>query len=135
MAFKDFPNREKATEMIAKVLQLMLQEYLEIPFISYYRKDQWEIDEAFQEGDPRPKNSYLWQIYDWDEKWYRFSQERERLKALFDSVNDVFYLKCLSHSITGRQHHRHRVCAQPRRFGRFCRLFPTPLCFFYIFSR
>ena len=68
---------------------MMLREHLEIPFISYYRKDRWEVDDAFPKEDERPKNAYLWQIYDWDEKYHKFSMERKKLQQLFSSVPEV----------------------------------------------
>lgn len=75
--------------MITSVLSSMLIDSLEIPYISHYRKDHWEIHDLFIEHTDRPSRFYLWVIYDLDEKWFKFSQEKEKLKKSFSYFPEV----------------------------------------------
>lgn len=78
-----------AIQFITAVLEDLLVQHLEIPYISYYRKDHWDITDFFSLDVA--KTSYLWLIHELDEKYYKLSQERDKLKDLYSAVPEVLF--------------------------------------------
>lgn len=94
-------EKDIVIECITNVLRLMLIENLEIPYIATYRKEFWNTsnpnpqvvldEETGAEPAPEPtlEASHLWDIYDWDEKWYSFQKKKNNVLELYRSVAEV----------------------------------------------
>lgn len=88
-------------ECITNVLKLMLIENLEIPFIATYRKEFWNTSNPNPQAgldedgggepisEPTLEAAHLWDIYDWDEKWYSFQKKKKTVIELYRSVAEV----------------------------------------------
>jgi transcription elongation factor SPT6 len=94
-------TEEVVIECITSVLRLMLVENFEIPFIASYRKEFWNtsnpnpqagMDEDGQGGEPAVdaslEASHLWDIYDWDEKWFSFQKKKKNVIELYRAVTE-----------------------------------------------
>eukprot|EP01114_Cavostelium_apophysatum_P013868 TRINITY_DN3454_c0_g1_i4.p1 TRINITY_DN3454_c0_g1~~TRINITY_DN3454_c0_g1_i4.p1 ORF type:complete len:1553 (-),score=591.00 TRINITY_DN3454_c0_g1_i4:61-4719(-) len=64
---------------ICFVLEFLRKDHLEVPFIHSYRKDYYL---------PELKNSDLWEIYDWDEKWAHLQNKKVTVKETY-TKNEV----------------------------------------------
>lgn len=75
-------NSHKAT--IKQVLEYMLVQHLDIPFISHYRKEF--IENIENDAD-------LWKIYDLDEQWCQLNKKREEIKLLYKTkkIDDLYF--------------------------------------------
>lgn len=79
----------------------MLIENLEIPFIATYCKEFWNTSNPNPQAgldedgggepisEPTLGAAYLWDIYDWDEKWYSFQKKKKTVIELYRSVAEV----------------------------------------------
>jgi transcriptional accessory protein Tex/SPT6 len=70
---------ERVRPKIATVLRYFLVDLFEIPFIVRYRSDYLRPDLGVNE---------LWEIFDWDEKWFHLRRRKEQLKLLIDQIED-----------------------------------------------
>lgn len=82
---------------IEKVLRFFLVELLEIPYITKYRSDYVR----------QLTNFDLWEIYDWDEKWFHLKRRKEQLKLLVDQIENedekTWYLDSIDGAATERE--------------------------------
>ena len=62
---------------ISEVLHFMRNDYLEVPFIAYYRKEYYA---------PELDINDLWLIYKWDEKWCQLKERKRNLVNMYESV-------------------------------------------------
>jgi len=95
MVFKELKalnlDQSTVTGCIKSILKFILVDNLEIPFIATYRKEHWNTcspTEDAVEGSTLIL-SHLWEIYDWDEKWYHFQNKKNKLKELYTSVKEI----------------------------------------------
>ncbi|KAG2379230.1 hypothetical protein C9374_007369 [Naegleria lovaniensis] len=84
-------------ETIVKVLKFILQMRYDIPYISQYKKEEFEhvlqVEGKFNDKD-------LWKILEWDEKWCVLQSKKKKLKSLYDSAKtliDPYYLSQLDY--------------------------------------
>ncbi|KAI0979818.1 hypothetical protein GJ496_000989 [Pomphorhynchus laevis] len=86
----DFRNRSSSVLLIKniyKVLELIRNEFLEVPFIANYRKEY-----IF----PNIKIEDLWKIWDLDEQWSQLNEQRNRLKKALEQTHSVQLQRALS---------------------------------------
>merc|ERR1712096_337839 len=68
------------TEKIKKALDFMRQQFLEVPFIAFYRKE-YVCPELKDIND-------LWRVYHRDEKWCQLQARKKNIKRLFQRMMD-----------------------------------------------
>lgn len=78
--FKDMPQ-ELVLDRIVTILRLMLVEHLEVPYIAYYKKEEW-----LQFGEYKIGPRFLWDVLDYHMKWLYLNARKERLKELYEKV-------------------------------------------------
>jgi transcription elongation factor SPT6 len=69
------PN--SAVSRIREALRFMRNEFLEVPFITFYRKEYVE---------PELSSNDLWTIYKWDEKWCQLQSRKRNMNKLFRNM-------------------------------------------------
>merc|ERR1712029_133031 len=70
-------QKTATVEKIKKALDFMRQQFLEVPFIAFYRKEyvnpELEIDD-------------LWRVYFMDEKWCQLQMRKKNVKKLMEKM-------------------------------------------------
>jgi hypothetical protein len=85
-------DQETVVHCITQVLRLLLLEHFEIPFIASYRKEYWNTSNPKQTDEEQDSSlgvDDLWDIYDWDEKWYHLQLKKSKLIEQFRAVEEV----------------------------------------------
>jgi len=74
-------NRQKSViSKIGKILQFILVDYLEVPFISTYRREYWLPDLS---------RKHLWDIYDLDQRYFFLYGRKMNLKQMLQKSNNT----------------------------------------------
>jgi len=70
--------KSSTTEKIKKALDFMRQQFLEVPFIAFYRKEYVapELSDI----------NHLWRVYHMDEKWCQLQNRKRNIKRLFEKM-------------------------------------------------
>merc|ERR1719412_1409579 len=64
-------------EKIKKALDFMRQQFLEVPFIAFYRKEY---------VNPELKITDLWRVYYMDEKWCQLQMSKKKVQGLMEKM-------------------------------------------------
>merc|ERR1711872_871737 len=75
---KAWQDRPSTTEKIKKALDFMRQQFLEVPFIAFYRKEYVhpELEDI----------NALWRVYHMDEKWCQLQNRKKNIKRLMEKM-------------------------------------------------
>ncbi|CAB4018053.1 Transcription elongation factor SPT6 [Paramuricea clavata] len=73
-----------AIPKIREALNLMRNQFFEVPFIAHYRKEYVE---------PELKIEDLWRVWEFDEKWCQLNTRKKNLKRLFEQMQTYQYNK------------------------------------------
>jgi len=74
----EWKKKSATTEKIKKALDFMRQQFLEVPFIAFYRKEYVH---------PELENiNSLWRVYHMDEKWCQIQTRKRNIKRLFEKT-------------------------------------------------
>lgn len=73
------PNASTISK-IGNILQFLLVDYFEIPFIATYRREYWLPDLS---------RKHLWDIYDLDEKYFYFIGRKLNLSSMIEKIDDL----------------------------------------------
>lgn len=74
---EDWLAKTATVEKIKKALDFMRQQFLEVPFIAFYRKEY---------VSPELKISDLWRVYYMDEKWCQLQQRKRNVRKLMEKM-------------------------------------------------
>eukprot|EP00096_Caligus_rogercresseyi_P013174 TRINITY_DN584_c0_g1_i1.p1 TRINITY_DN584_c0_g1~~TRINITY_DN584_c0_g1_i1.p1 ORF type:complete len:1752 (-),score=659.27 TRINITY_DN584_c0_g1_i1:156-5411(-) len=74
---QEWSRKERTVEKIKKALDFMRQQFHEVPFIAFYRKEYVE---------PELKINDLWRVYFMDEHWCQLQGRKRNLKKLFEGM-------------------------------------------------
>merc|ERR1719347_643129 len=73
----EWAAKTATVEKIKKALDFMRQQFLEVPFINFYRKEYVA---------PELQISELWRVYYMDEKWCQLQQRKRNIKRLIEKM-------------------------------------------------
>ncbi|KAH7639804.1 transcription elongation factor spt6-like protein [Dermatophagoides farinae] len=68
-----------AMNAIYRILNCIRNEKLSIPFLAYYRKEEYSPDLSIND---------LWLIFNWDEKWCKLNQRKQNLIELLNNMQE-----------------------------------------------
>jgi len=74
---EDWQGKTATVEKIKKALDFMRQQFLEVPFIAFYRKEY---------VSPELKISDLWRVYYMDEKWGQLQARKKNVRRLIEKM-------------------------------------------------
>ncbi|EDO33602.1 predicted protein [Nematostella vectensis] len=80
-----------AVGKIREALNLMRNQFFEVPFIANYRKEYVE---------PELNIDDLWKVFEWDEKWTQLRTRKQNLHRLFEQMQDYQFNKARDDSET-----------------------------------
>ena len=78
MPFGGSKNRS-VTLNIQNVLQFIRNDFLEVPFIAFYRREYFSSDLDIND---------LWLIYKWDEKWCQLQERKRNLMKMYENLRE-----------------------------------------------
>ncbi|XP_040577453.1 transcription elongation factor SPT6 [Lepeophtheirus salmonis] len=76
---QEWVRKDRTVEKIKKALDFMRQQFHEVPFIAFYRKEYVE---------PELKINDLWRVYFMDENWCQLQSRKKNLRKLFKSMQN-----------------------------------------------
>ena len=83
-------KEDPVVEKIKKALDFMRQQFLEVPFIAFYRKEYVL---------PELKINDLWRVYKMDELYCKLQQRKNMLKKLYTNMQ-TYQVWPLTHSVS-----------------------------------
>lgn len=82
---ENWHSQTQTTEKIKKALDFMRQQFLEVPFIAFYRKEYVH---------PELDINALWRVYFMDEKWCQLQARKKNIRRLMEKMQ-TYQTDCL----------------------------------------